>query len=113
MLKTLYDELIKNVNAIDNSKLSKKEIKISDIGGRIFNIIGLVANAALSAVENKTLNVSDPVKKQIMIQKYQKLTKNILLLLIIINLQMIYLFKSKPLPIYGAFFPNLKYFGWK
>ena len=26
MLKTVYDELIKNVNAIDNSKLAKKEI---------------------------------------------------------------------------------------
>ena len=26
MLKTVYDELIKNVNAIDNSKFAKKEI---------------------------------------------------------------------------------------
>ena len=95
LLKNVYDELIKKVNAIDSSKLAEKrdyDAKIGDIAVRIFNIIGLVAKAALSAVENKTPNVSDLVKKQIMIQKYQKLTKNILLLLIIINLQMIYLF---------------------
>ena len=45
------------------------------------NITGLATTAALNAVENKIPNVSNLV----MMQKYQTLRKNILLLLIIIN----------------------------
>ena len=40
----------------------------------------------LTAIENKILNVSNLIKKQIMIQKYQIVRVNILPLLIIISL---------------------------
>ena len=45
------------------------------------NITGLATTAARNAIENKIPNVSNLV----MMQKYQTLRKNILLLLIIIN----------------------------
>ena len=45
------------------------------------NITGLSTTAARNAIENKIPNVSNLV----MMQKYQTLRKNILLLLIIIN----------------------------
>ena len=45
------------------------------------NITGLATTAALNAVENKIPNVSNLV----MMQKYQTLRKNIVLLLIIIS----------------------------
>ena len=49
----------------------------------------------LTAVENKIPNVTDLVKKkQIMMQRYQKLRTNILLPLIIINLRMLYLMQT-------------------
>ena len=38
----------------------------------------LTTNAALTTVENKIPNVSDPVKKQIMMEKYQKWKKKYL-----------------------------------
>ena len=88
----MYDELIKKVNAIDTSKLVNTKdynAKIKDIEAKIPSVINLATTTALSAVENKIPKVSNLVKKQIMMQKYQTLRKNILLLLIIVNLRMI------------------------
>ena len=69
--------------------------KITDIEGKIPSIIGLAITAVLTAVENKILSVSDLVKKQIMMQKQKTLRKNILILLIIINLLVIHLMDRK------------------
>ena len=71
--QTVYDELVQNVNVI--------------------NITLLATTDALTAFENKIQNVSDLVKKANLLQKYQTSRKNILLLLIIINLLMIYLIR--------------------
>ena len=71
--QTVYDELVQNVNVI--------------------NITVLATTDALTAFENKIQNVSDLVKKADLLQKYQTSRKNILLLLIIINLLMIYLIR--------------------
>ena len=71
--QTVYDELVQNVNVI--------------------NITLLATTDALTAFENKIQNVSDLVKKANLLQKYQRSRKNILLLLIIINLLMIYLIR--------------------
>ena len=71
--QTAYDELVQKVN--------------------IINITALATTDALTAFMNKIQNVSDLVKKADLLQKYQTLGKNILLLLIIINLLMIYLIR--------------------
>ena len=71
--QTAYDELVQKVNVI--------------------NITALATTDALTAFMNKIQNVSDLVKKADLLQKYQTLRKNILLLLIIINLLMIYLIR--------------------
>ena len=71
--QTVYDELVQKVNVI--------------------NITALATTDALTAFMNKIQNVSDLVKKADLLQKYQTLRKNILLLLIIINLLMIYLIR--------------------
>ena len=46
--------------------------KITEIEGKITIVSGLATNAALTAVENKILNISNLVKKQIMVQKLLK-----------------------------------------
>ena len=87
--KTVYDELVDKVNSTDSSgfvlntnydtdkKESESKIrdtsgivkktdynaKITEIGGKIPSISDLVANAALTVVENKTPNTSSLVKK--------------------------------------------------
>ena len=58
-------------------------------------LTNLATTTTLTAVENKIPNVTDLVKKkQIMMQRYQKLRTNILLPLIIINLRMLYLMQT-------------------
>ena len=69
--------------------------KITDIEGKIPSIIGLAITAVLTAVENRILSVSDLVKKQIAMQKQKTLRKNILILLIIMNLLVIHLMDRK------------------
>ena len=89
--KAVYNELVWNVNTINTSGLVKNtdyDAKISDIEGKMPSTIGLAITASLDAVEYKIPNASDLViEKQIMMQKYQTLKKNILLLMIIINLR--------------------------
>ena len=61
--------------------------KITEIEGKILSINGLAINAALTAVENEIPDITNLIKKkQIKMQKYQKLKMNILLQLITINL---------------------------
>ena len=58
--------------------LLKKDVfhaKIRNIEDKIPDITDLATTAALTILENKISNVSDPVKKQIMIPKYQKWQK--------------------------------------
>ena len=52
--------------------------KIYEAKGEISSITNLPTTAALTTVENKIPNVSDPVKKQIMMEKYQKWKKKYL-----------------------------------
>ena len=54
--------------------------KITETESEIPSATGLATAAAFNAVENKISNVSNLVKKQIMIQKYQALNLNILLI---------------------------------
>ena len=70
--KTGYDELAKNVNAIDTSAFVKQadyDCKINETKGQISNINGLATTATLNDLKNKIPNISDLVKKQIMMQK--------------------------------------------
>ena len=61
--------------------------KIIEIEGKILSINGFAINAALTAVENEIPDITNLIKKkQIKMQKYQKLKMNILLQLITINL---------------------------
>ena len=64
--KDVYNELVKNVNAIDTSELPNKTdnvTKIKDIEAKMPSITNLATNLALTAVENKTPNVSTFLKK--------------------------------------------------
>ena len=69
--------------------------KITEMEGKILSISGLATSAASIAVENKIPNVSSSVKKQIMTQKYQTLSLNFLLMLIIASLLVKYLMQSQ------------------
>ena len=61
----VYDEVVKNVSAIDTNELVKKHnAKIYEIRGEIPSIAGLATTAALYAVKNKIPNVSGLVKKK-------------------------------------------------
>ena len=74
----VYDEFVKKVNAIDTSKLINKtdyNAKIKNIEDKIPNITGLATTAVFTVVENNIPNVSNLVKKQIMMQKYETLKK--------------------------------------
>ena len=54
--KTVYDKLIKKVNAIDNSKLANKtkyDVKIKDIEDKTPFVNNLSTTAALNDVGNK------------------------------------------------------------
>ena len=71
--------------AVLNTKISEVENKIPDTGGLV---TATVLNTKIEKVENITPNVTDLVeKRQIMTLKYQTLRKQILELLIIINLR--------------------------
>ena len=68
----MYNELVKKTIAIDTNGLVTKrdhDNKIDEIKGKIPSITGLATTAALTVVENKKPNVTDLVKKQIMMQK--------------------------------------------
>ena len=108
--KTEYNKLVNKVNNIDNSgfvlktkcdsyklKLENKipntnnlvkktdyNTKIGEIEGKIPSISALATTSALTAVENKILSISNVVnlvKKQIMIQRLEKLIKKLLIIL--------------------------------
>ena len=51
---------------VDLLKKTDYNAKISEIGNKISNNSGLATNSALTSVENKIPNVSNLVKKQIM-----------------------------------------------
>ena len=68
----------KNPGTCGLVKKTDYNTKITEIEVKIPIIIGLAANAALTAVENKLPNVSNLVKKQILMQK--------LLIIIMINI---------------------------
>ena len=70
--KAECDELVKNVTNINTNGFVKKtdyDFKINGIKGEISSITGLATTAALKGDKNKIPDVSDLVKKQIMIQK--------------------------------------------
>ena len=89
VLKTKYDTDKKELgNKIpDTSGLVKKtdyNAKITEIEGKTPSISGLATTSALTAVENKTANVSNLVKKiQITSQKLMKLKRNLLIMIMI------------------------------
>ena len=71
----------------DTSGLVKKtdyNAKITEIEGKTPSISGLATTSALTAVENKTANASNLVKKiQITTQKLLKLKRNLLIMIMI------------------------------
>ena len=78
---------LKNIDAIDTSKLVKKanyDHKISDIEGKIPNITGLATTTACATVKNKIPSVNDiyqTIKRNslyINLTDYNKFTKDIL-----------------------------------
>ena len=59
--------MVKKVNAIDTSGLNKKtdyNAKIKDINDKIPSITNLATTDALTALEDKILDVSDLAKKE-------------------------------------------------
>ena len=67
----------------DTSSFVKKldyNTKVSEIKYKIPSISDLATTSALTAVENKTPNVSNLVKKQTITQKLLKLKKNLLII---------------------------------
>ena len=121
--ETVYGKLVLKVNRIDASGFALKtkydteksirekimtqtkkclilvdcwyNAKITEMEGKILSISGLATSAASTVVENKIPNVSSSVKKQIMTQKYQTLSLNILLRLIITSLLVKHFQKKK------------------
>ena len=90
LLKTNYDteksDLEKKMNDENKKVLDINELvkKISELKGKIACNTGLTTTAALTIVENKILDVNKLVKKkQIMMQKYQKLS--LILITIVID----------------------------
>ena len=83
--------MVKKLNAIDTRDLVKKNAKIKDIVDKITSITNLATTAALTSVENKIPNVTDLAEKVNYDAKISEMEKNILLLLIIMNFQIIYL----------------------
>ena len=71
----------------DTSDLVKKthyNTKITKIEGKIPSISGLATNAALTTVKNRIPNISSLVKKkQIIAQKFQKLKRNFLIMIMV------------------------------
>ena len=121
----MYDKLVSKVNSIDTSGFALKtkydtdksicekimtqtnkclilvhcwyNAKVTEMEGKILSISGLATSAASTVVENKIPNVSSSDKKQIMTQKYQTLSLNILLRLIITSLLVKHFQKKKSL----------------
>ena len=104
LLKIVYDKLVAKVNNIDanafvlktqygtdKSEIGKKKFlilaillkktdqnaKITEIVGKIPSISGLATNAALTALENKTPNISNLVKKTDYDTKITKIEKRL------------------------------------
>ena len=68
----MYNGLVKKAITIDTNGLVTKrnhDNKIDKIKGKVPSITSLATAAALTVVENKKPNVTDLVKKQIMMQK--------------------------------------------
>ena len=75
--KNVFDELVNAIDIIEISGLVKKTIydaKINEIKGETPSITGLVTTA-LSTVRDDIPNVSDLVKKKIMMQNYEILKR--------------------------------------
>ena len=96
----MYDKLVAGVNNIDTSGFvlkTKSNTDKSDLEKKIvmetkkilmlLDLLKLVSrlatNAPLTAVENKTPDVSNLLKKQIMTQKLVKLKTNLLIIIMI------------------------------
>ena len=76
--KNVFDELVNAIDIIEISGLVKKTIydaKINEIKGETPSITGLVTTSALSTVRDDIPNVSDLVKKKIMMQNYEILKR--------------------------------------
>ena len=67
LLKRLYDELVKKVNAIDTSKFVNKtdyDAKNKDIEDKIPSVTNLATTTTVTAVENKITYINNLVKKK-------------------------------------------------
>ena len=92
----MHDQLVKKVNAVFTSKLVNNtyyNAMIKDIENKKASIFNLATIVARDALENKLWNVTDLVKKQMMMWKKKKQRLNISPHLIIISLRMAYLTK--------------------
>ena len=85
-MKNIKDKIPDISNLATKSNLNTK---INEVKNEIPSITGLATTSALTAVENKIPSTSNLVKKkQIMIQKLEKLKRN-LLIIIMINISLL------------------------
>ena len=76
--------LKKNIlTLVDLKKKTDFNAKISKIESKIPSTNGIPTNAKLTGVENKTPKIYNSVKKQVMMQIYQKLKRNLLIMIMI------------------------------
>ena len=87
----IEDKIPDITNLATNTALN---IKINEIKNDIPSITCLATTAALTTAENKITNVGDLVKKEIIMQTYQKWKIMILPLLIIISSRVMHLMQK-------------------
>ena len=89
VLQTKYQtdktELEKKIPDVSDTA---KKAKLTELENKIPDVSSLAIKNALTAVKNKIPSVSNLVKKQTMTQKYLKLKKNLLIIIMINILQL-------------------------
>ena len=82
-VKNIEDDILEIFNFATNASLNAK---INEVKGEVPSITNLDTITVLTAVENKTANVSNLVKKLTITQKLVKLKIKLLLIMIMLNI---------------------------
>ena len=84
-IKNIEDKIPDITNLATNASLNAK---INEVKGEIPNVTNLASTTAVTAVENKIPNVSNFVKKLTIAQRFMKLERK-LLIIVMINVLLI------------------------
>ena len=84
-IKNIEDKIPDITNLATNASLNAK---INEVKGEIPNVTNLASTTAVTAVENKIPNVSNFVKKLTITQRFMKLKRK-LLIIVMINVLLI------------------------